>query len=344
VRLRSIIYCAGTLALCFGSNATRADEIADFYRGKQLQVIVRSAPGGNFDQYSRLLFNTMVKHIPGNPTYIVKYLTGAGGIQAINYVEQGNPHDGTVFSLVNNGLILDQALGLAEGMKADLTKLNWIGNLTDSNGVMVAWHTSPAKTFEEAQKTPMHLGAAAASSIGTKFVQVANNLLGTKFKIIYGYPGNAELNLAMQRGETHGRAGGLWVTVKATNPDWIAEKKIYPLIQIGLQKEPDLPDVPLFMDLAQNSEDRAVLEFLTKGSAVGRPLATASGVPKARVEALRRAFNLTVKDPEFLAEAERVKAEIGPTPGEQVEQLVKDVMNTPPAIRALAQQAMEEKK
>jgi hypothetical protein len=173
---------------------------------------------------------------------------------------------------------------------------------------------------------------------------VANNVLGTKFKIISGYPGNAELNLAMQRGETHGRAGGLWVTVKSTNPEWIAEKKIYPIIQVGLKKEPDLPHVPLFMELGKNADDRAVLEFLTKASAVGRPLATASGVPQARVEALRRAFNLTVKDPEFIAEAERIKAEIGPTPGEEVEQLVKDVMNTPAAVRERAQQAMVEKK
>lgn len=344
MRFQPIVYCAGMLALSLGSSATRADEIADFYKGKQLQVIIRSAPGGNFDQYSRLLFNTMVKHIPGNPTYVTKHLTGAAGIQAINYVEQTSAHDGTVFSLVNNGLILDQALGLAEGMKADLTKLNWIGNMTDSNGVMVAWHTSPVKTVEEARRVEMHLGAAGASSIGTKFAAVSNNLLGTKFKIISGYPGNAELNLAMQRGETHGRAGGLWVTVKSTNPDWIAEKKVYPIIQVGLKKEPDLPDVPLFMDLGKNADDRAVLEFLTKASAVGRPLATASGVPKARVEALRRAFNLTVKDPEFLAEAARMKAEIGPTPGEEVEQLVKDVMNTPPAVRKRAQQAMEEKK
>jgi hypothetical protein len=344
VRFQSGIHSAVLLALSLSYNVALADEVADFYKGKQLQVIVRSAPGGNFDQYSRLLFNTMIKHIPGNPTYITKYLTGAAGIQAINYVEQTSAHDGTVFSLVNNGLILDQALGLAEGMKADLRKLNWIGNLTDSNGVMIAWHTSPAKTFEEAQRIEMHLGAAGASSIGTKFVAVANNLLGTKFKIISGYPGNAELNLAMQRGETHGRAGGLWVTVKATNPDWIAEKKVYPLIQVGLKKEADLPDVPLFMDLAQNASDRAVLEFLTKGSAVGRPLAVASGVPKVRVEALRRAFNLTVNDPEFVAEAQRIKAEISPTPGEKVEQLINDVMNTPADVRERAQRAMEEMK
>ena len=344
MKLQSILCCAGLLALSLVSNTTRADEIADFYKSKQLQVIIRSAPGGNFDQYSRLLFNTMVKHIPGNPTYITKHLTGAAGIQAMNYVEQTSAHDGTVFTLVNNGLILDQALGLAEGMKADLTKLNWIGNLTDSNGVMIAWHTSPAKTVAEAQRTEMHLAAAGASSIGTKFAAVANNLLGTKFKIISGYPGNAELNLSMQRGETHGRAGGLWVTVKSTNPDWIAEKKVYPIIQIGLKKEPDLPDVPLLMDLGKNADDTAVLVFLTKASAVGRPLAVASGVPKARVEALRRAFNLTVKDPEFLAEAERIKAEIGPTRGEEVEQLIKDVMNTPQVVRARAQQAMEEQK
>jgi tripartite-type tricarboxylate transporter receptor subunit TctC len=237
---------------------------------------------------------------------------------------------------------MDQALGLTQGMKADLKTLNWIGNMTDSNGVMVAWHTSPVKTFDEARKTQMILGAAAAGSAGAKFGAVANNLLGTRFKVIFGYPGNAELNLAMQRGETHGRAGGLWATVKSSNPDWIAEKKIFPIIQIGLKKEPDLPDVPLLMELAQNPDDRAVLEFLTKGSVVGRPLAVASGVPTERVAALRRAFNLTMKDPAFVAEAERLRAEIGPTPGEEVQQLVADVLNAPAEVRARAQQAMEE--
>lgn len=319
----------------------QADPIADFYKDKQLQIIVRSSPGGNFDQYSRLLAGHMVRHIPGNPTTLVRYMTGGAGIQAINYVETVAPHDGTVLTLVNNGLVMDQALGLAPGMKADLKTLNWIGNMTDSNGVMVAWHTSPVKTVEDAKKTQMHLGAAAAASAGAKFGAVANNLLGTKFNVIFGYPGNSDLNLAMERGETHGRAGGLWATVKSTNPDWIAEKKIYPIIQIGLKKEPDLPDVPLLIDLAQNAEDRAVLEFLTKGSVVGRPLAVASGVPKERVEALRRAFDRTMKDPAFIAEAERLRAEIGPTSGEEVQQLVADVLDAPTHVRARAQQAME---
>jgi tripartite-type tricarboxylate transporter receptor subunit TctC len=332
---------AALAALGVGATGVQADPIAEFYKDKQLQFIVRSSPGGSFDQYSRLVAGHIVRHIPGNPTTIIRYMTGAAGMQAINYMETVAPHDGTVMTLVNNGLVMDQALGLAQGMKADLKTLNWIGNMTGSNAVMVAWHTSPVKTVAEAKTTPMHLGSAAAGSSGAKFGAVMNNLLGTKFNVIFGYPGNADLNLAMQRGETHGRAGGLWATVKATNPDWIAERKIVPLVQIGLRKEQDLPDVPLLIDLAHNPGDWAVLEFLTKATIVGRPLAVASGVPKERVEALRRAFDRTMDDPAFLAEAERVKAEISPTSGMDVQQLVADVLDAPADVRARAEQAME---
>jgi tripartite-type tricarboxylate transporter receptor subunit TctC len=336
--------CRALFAVAAISTATataQADAIADFYRGKQMQIIVRSSPGGSYDLYSRLVTSYMVKYIPGNPTFITRYMTGAAGIQAINYLENQAPKDGTVMTIVSNGLPADQALGLADGMKADMGALNWIGNITSSNEVMVAWHTAPVKTFADVKARQLIIGSAAVSSVGTKFGAVANNMLGTKFKIIYGYPGASELNLAMERGETEGRSSGLWATVKATSPHWIAEKKLNVLVQIGLKRDPDLPNVPLFIELAENAEQRAVLEFITKGAIVGRPFAVGSGVPKERVEALRQAFDRAVVDPEFLAEAERMKAEISPVGGAELQQLIADVVGAPPEIRAKAKKAME---
>jgi len=318
-----------------------ADPIADFYRGKQMQIIVRSAPGGSFDLYSRLVANHMTKYIPGHPTFVLRHMTGAAGIQAINYVENIAPQDGTVMTIVNNGLPVDQALGLADGMKADMAALNWLGNISSSNEVMVVWHTAPAKTFADAKTMPLIIGAAAFSSVGTKFGAVTNNLLGTKFKIIYGYPGGAPLNLAMERGEIQGRASGVWATVKATTPQWITEKKINVLFQVGLKREPDLPHAPLLIELAENAEHRAIFDFVTKGALVGRPFAVGSGVPKERVAVLRRAFDRAVVDPAFLAEAARMNAEVGPVPGAELQQLIHDIVHAPAETRAKAKKAME---
>ena len=313
----------------------------DFFKEKKMEVIVRSSPGGSYDLYSRLVTEHMARLLPNNPQPIMRYMTGAAGIQAVNHLENVAPKDGTVISIISNGLPMDQALSLAEGMKADMSKLNWIGNITSSNEVIVAWHTSPVKTFEEAKKTQIFLGVAGAASVGSKFGAVTNNVLGTKFKIIYGYPGAADLNLAMERGETQGRANGLWATIKTTTPDWITDKKVFPLVQIGIKKEEDLPNVPLLTDLATTPEQRAVLDFVTKGAIVGRPFAVASGVPKERVEILRRAFDKTVVDPVFLADAMKIKAEVSPTSGEEMQKLVSDIVNASAETKAAAKAAME---
>jgi tripartite-type tricarboxylate transporter receptor subunit TctC len=329
------------LAICSCAGVASADPIADFYRGKQIQIIVRSAPGGSFDLYSRLVANHMMKYIPGHPTFILRHMTGAAGIQAINYVENIAPKDGTVMTIVNNGLPVDQALWLADGMQADMAALNWLGNISSSNEVMVAWHTAPVRTFAEAKHTPLIIGAAALSSVGTKFGAITNNLLGTKFKIIYGYPGGAPLNLAMERGEIQGRASGVWATVKATTPQWIAEKKINVLFQVGLKREPDLPHAPLLIELAENAEQRAIFDFVTKGALVGRPFAVSSGVPQARVAALRQAFDRAVVDPDFRAEAAKMNAEVGPVSGAELQQLIVDIVHAPAETRAKAKKAME---
>ena len=328
-------------ATCSAAATASADPIADFYRGKQMQIIVRSVPGGSYDLYSRLVASHMMKYIPGHPTFILRHMTGAAGIQAINYVENVAPKDGTVMTIVGNGLPSDQALGLAEGMKADMAAFNWIGNITSSNELMVAWHTAPVKTFADAKKIPLIIGTTAASSIGTKFGAVSNNLLGTQFKVIYGYPGAAPLNLAMERGEIQGRASGIWATVKATTPHWIVEKKINVLVQVGLKRDPDLPDVPLLIELAENAEHRPILEFITKSALVGRPFAVGSGVPKERVAVLRQAFDRAVVDPDFLAEAAKMKAEISPVGGQELQQLIADIVNASADIHAKAKKAME---
>jgi tripartite-type tricarboxylate transporter receptor subunit TctC len=321
-----------------------ADAVADFYAGKQIRFIIRSGVGGGYDQYARLLARHIGKHIPGKPSVLPVNMPGGGGIRAANYVAKVAPQDGTILTIVSQGLPVDQALGLNKSFQADLRDFHWIGNMSSSNQVTVVWHTSPSKTWADLFKRETTIGSTQAGSISVQMPAIYNNILGTKVRIIFGYPDGRDVNLAMERGEVEGRATNPWASYVAVTPDLVAKKWIIPVIQIGMKKDPDLPNVPLLRDQkAKTPEDQAVLEFMSKATVVGRPIATTPGVPADRVAALRKAFDATLKDPEFIKEAQTMRAEIDAMTGAELTEIVNELIAAPVSLRERVKLAIQPK-
>ena len=326
-----VAMCAGALVL--SGTPAAADAVADFYKGKQIRFVVRTTVGGDYDQYTRLIARFMGKYIPGNPAIIVVNMPGGGGITAANYMAQVAPRDGTVIGIVSQGLAVDQALGSSPQLKADLREFNWIANVVHSNQLLVVWHTSPTKTIEDAKNRVTTIGTTGAGSASVQYPAFYNNVLGTKFKIVFGYPGGQLIDLAMERGEVEGRGTNPYSGWMASKPTWIPEKKIIPLMQAGIEKEPALPDVPLIVDQKVRAEDRPLLQFMANSSSVGRPLATTPGVPADRVLALRRAFEQTVRDPDFIAAAKKENMEIRPQSAEVLTKIIVGLLGSPQDVR-----------
>jgi tripartite-type tricarboxylate transporter receptor subunit TctC len=326
------------------SACARADEVEDFYRGKTIQFVIRSAAGGGgYDSYARLLGRHIGRHIPGNPRVLPLNMPGGGGIVAANYVAKVAPKDGTILTIVSQGLAVDQALALNKSFQADLRAFNWIGNMSDSNQILAAWHTSPTKTFEEARQRVTTIGTTQAGSISQQLTAFYNNVLGAKLKIIFGYPDGHDVDLAMERGEIEGRGTNTWASYVSISPHYISQKLITPLLQVGLRKDPALPDTPLLRDMARAPADQPLLDFMSKAVAVGRPIATTPDVPAPRVAPLRRAFDETLKDPEFVREANVERAEISPMTGVELASLIDDLITAPADIKARVKTAIEPK-
>jgi tripartite-type tricarboxylate transporter receptor subunit TctC len=339
-RRTAAIGLAGLGLLATG--VAQAETVADFYRGKTIQFIIRSKAGaGGYDQYARLLGRHIGRHIPGNPSVMPVNMPGGGGIVAANYVNKIAPKDGSILTIVSQGLPTDQALGLNKSLTVDLREFNWIGNMSDSNQIMAVWHTSKTKSLADAMKYETTIGTTGAGSVSQQLPAIYNNVLGTKLKIVAGYPDGHDVDLAMERGEVDGRGTNPWASYVAVSPHWVKEKKIIPIIQVGLKKDPDLPDVPLLRDLAKTPEDKSVLDFMSRAVAVGRPIATTPGVPKERVEALRRAFDETLRDPAFIAEAAKERADISPMTGAELAELIQSLIEAPADIKARVKQAIE---
>ena len=317
-----------------GSGPAMADDVADFYKGKQIRFVVRTTVGGDYDQYTRLIGRFIGKHIPGNPAIIVVNMPGGGGITAANYMAQVAPRDGTVIGIVSQGLAVDQALGASPQLKADLRQFNWIANVVYSNQLLVVWHTSPTKTIEIAKKRETTIGTTGAGSASVQYPAFYNNVLGTKFKIVFGYPGGQYIDLAMERGEVEGRGTNPYSGWMASKPTWIPEGKIIPLMQAGIEKEPALPNVPLLADQEVRAEDKPLILFMGQGATVGRPLATTPGVPADRVAALRKAFDATIKDPEFIAAAKKENMEIRPMTADRLTDVINGLLTAPEDVRA----------
>lgn len=328
--MRDIAAVAG-LSLMAAAVPAQAQAPADFYKGKQMDFVIGFSVGGGYDIYARTVARYMGEHIPGKPRIVPKNMTGAGSRVAANYIYNIAPKDGSVLATADQSIPLEQAVGDA-GIQFDSRKFTWIGNPIIENNTLVTWHTSPVKNVEDAKRIEVALGATGFNT-SSQYPQVMNSLVGTKFKTIMGYPGGNEVNLAMENGEVAGRGSNNWASWKVSKPDWVANKKINIIVQIGLTKSPDLPDVPLLIDLARNDEDRLALRLVSSPPSVGRPIFSTPNVPADRVKALRDAFDATMKDPAFLEEAKRTGLDISPMTGAELEKVVNDIIDTPKPIR-----------
>ena len=310
--------------------ALAQQSVEEFYKGKNVDLIIGYSPGGGYDLYARLVGQFLGEHIPGKPTIIPRNLPGAGSRIAANWIYEVAPKDGSVLGTADQSLSIAQAMG-DKDFTIDTSKLIYIGNPNADNNTTVTWHTSPVKTIEDAMKTEIPMGATGGST-SSQYPKAMNAVLGTKFNVIVGYPGGNDINLAMERGEVAGRGSNAWASWKSTKADWLKEKKINILVQIGLTKAPDLPNVPLLVDLAKNNDDRALLKLLSAPTTIGRPIFTSPGVPEERVKALRAAFDATMKDPNFLAAAEKAKMDINPVSGAELQKIVAEIVATPKPI------------
>jgi tripartite-type tricarboxylate transporter receptor subunit TctC len=317
-----------------------AEPITDFYRGKTLTMLVATSPGGDYDLRARLLARHMGRHIPGEPQIVARNMPGAVGLQAANWLATQAPRDGTVLHAIMQNMSAHQALGGAK-VEFDTRKFFWIGNTTDSPNVVNSWHTTGIRTIQDVMTRELVVGAPGTATPSVVYPKAMNALVGTKFKIVSGYPGGNDVNLAMERGEVGGRGSNSWASWKATKPHWLAEKKIFILVQIGLKRHPELADIPLMTELARNEDDRKVLEFLSADTGITRAFVTTPDTPRERVEALRRAFDATMKDPLFLAEAEKAGMDISPATGEVAQVLADAIASTAPAVLARAKSILE---
>ncbi len=319
-----------------------ADPVEDFYRGKTVTIYVGTSPGGDYDLRARMVGRHIGKHIPGNPTVVVSNMPGAGQMLVANWLANVAPKDGTALAAISQNLAVHQATG-ASGVKFDVRQFQWLGNTTDTPNVINSWYTTPVRTIQDVMQHELVVGATGTASGSYLYPYALNQLVGTKFKIVTGYPGGNDINLAMERGEVGGRGSNSWASWKSTRPQWLADKKIFILVQVGVKRNPELPDVPTLQELAKNDIDRQVLEFISADTAISRPLVAAPGTPRERVAALRRAFEETMKDPEFLAEAQKTKTDISPMTGQEAQRIADATIAAPAAVRARANALIEGK-
>jgi tripartite-type tricarboxylate transporter receptor subunit TctC len=342
VKSRLFLLLTALPALALTISPAAAQSVEEFYRGKTITMAVGTSPGGDYDLRMRMVGRHIGKHIPGNPTVIATNMPGGGQMLVANWLANVAPKDGTVIVAISQNLAVAQATGSA-GIKYDVRQFHFIGNTTDSPNVINAWHTTGIKTIQDVMQRELVVGATGIASGSYLYPHALNQIVGTKFKIVTGYPGGNDVNLAMERGEVGGRGSNSWASWKSTRPLWLAEKKIIILVQVGVKRNPELADIPTMQDLAKNDNDRKVLTFISADTAISRPLVTNHGTPPERVEALRRAFDATMKDPEFLAEAEKSKTDINPMTGEEAQKIAEATINTPPDVLARASALIEGK-
>ena len=333
-RIKTIIVFATTtgLALC-AAPPVNAQSVADFYKGKTIQIVVGFGVGGGYDLYARALGRYLGKYIPGQPTVVVQNMEGAGSVRAANYVYSGSTQDGTVIAAVNQNAPMYQLLGGA-GARFEAAGMQWLGSMANANGLVYTWHESGIKTLDDAKRREVPMGAVGTASDSFIFVTIINELLGTRFKPINGYAGSTQIHLAMERGEVMGRGGNSWASVQTANKSWVTENKINILVQVGFEKEPELPDVPLLLDLVKSEEAVSIVKVISLPTALGYGHWTAPGVPKDRLEALRAAYAVTLKDQEFLKEAEKQGMVIRVQTGAALEGLVRQATAAPKAVLA----------
>lgn len=317
-------------SIAFIASPAQAQNVSEFYKGKTIQIMVGFGAGGGYDLYARALARHLGKHMPGQPAVVVQNMEGAGSVRAANYVYSGSPKDGTVIAAVNQNAPMYQLLG-GTAARFEAAGMQWLGSMANSNGLLYTWAASGIKTLDDAKTREVPLGAVGTSSDSFIFPTIVNELLGTKFKPINGYAGTAQIHLAMERGEVMGRGGNSWASVQTSDRAWLDEHKINILLQVGFRKEPELPDVPLLLDLVKGDDAVGIVKVMSLPTALGYGHWVAPGIPSGRLAALRAAYAATMKDPEFLQDAEKQHMLIRAQDGAALQGLVKQATTAPKA-------------
>jgi tripartite-type tricarboxylate transporter receptor subunit TctC len=319
--------------------AAGADAIADFYKGKTVIIYVGFGAGGGYDAYGQLLGMHIGRHIPGQPTVIVKHMPGAGSLALANYLYNVAPADGTAFGIVAAGVAFSPLIGSPQekaSAKYDPAKFAWLGSLEKFTAIGIAWHSSGFKTLEDAKKKELRFGSTGPASGAEGYAVMLNELLGTRNKAIRGYRGSNDITLAMEKGEVDGFYGWCWTCMKADRPHYISEKKVNVLVQFALEPDPEMVGVPSALDLVKDRKDNQVVRLVLSNLEMSRPFAAPPALPPERLKALRAAFVATAEDPAFLASARKAGRDIKLFKGEQIEALLKESYALPPDIVARA--------
>jgi tripartite-type tricarboxylate transporter receptor subunit TctC len=336
IHSRNLMALAGA-GVAFGllaSPALAQSDAAAFYKGRSMDLIIGAAPGGGHDIYARSIARHMPKHIPGEPNIVPKNMPGAGSNKAAAFLYNVAPKDGSVFGAIFPGAVMDPLIGDKSKVQHDPNKFNYLGTANKEVRVCALWHTAPAKTFKDTFTTETILAASAEGGATADYAAVLDAVLGTKFKVVRGYPGTRDMTLAIERGEAHGLCGYAWTSLKTQNADWVRDKKINVILQTALEGDEELNQmgVPMVWDFVKNDDDRKVIELLLAQQVFGRPYVAPPGIPDDRLKVLRTAFTATMKDQGYIAEAKKLGLDTDFGTGEEVQALVQKVYATPKDI------------
>jgi tripartite-type tricarboxylate transporter receptor subunit TctC len=325
------------LAALLAAPPALAQSSEPFFARKTVTIYVGYTAGGSYDLYARLIARHLGKHVPGNPTVVAQNMPGAGSMKAANYIYQVAPKDGTALGVIVESAALEQVLGNT-AVQYDAAKFTYVGRVATSNNIFMQWHTAKVQSIADSQRMESTLGGTGPGSIAETVPRLLNAIIGTKFRLISGYPASTEAMLAMERGEVEG-TGSSWAAVSVSKQAWLREKKIRIILQTQPTRHRDLPDSPSLTEYGNTPEDRQVTALYASGSGVGRSLLGPSGIPADRLTVLRSAFNAMVKDPDFVADIKKVNVELDPLPGEGVQALITQTLNVPAAVRERAKVA-----
>jgi tripartite-type tricarboxylate transporter receptor subunit TctC len=329
------------LALLLSGQTADAAPAADFYKGRVVQIVVGFTPGGGYDLYARVLARHLGKHIPGNPSVVTQNMPGAGSVKAANYIYGVAPKDGTVFGTFDRGLPMERLLGRTEGQSFDATRFTWIGSITDEPAVCAFLARSGIRSFEDMKTKPFKVGGAGVTADDEIYPHVLRNMFHLPLRVISGFPGSPEAILSIQRGEIDGRCGWSWSSLISRDKRLLDTKQITVTLQLGVEKNLDLPGVPLLGDLTTDAKERAALKLIFARLTMARPFAAPPGLPPERTAVLRAAFDATMRDPDFLAEMKRLLLDVRPQQGAQVERLVREIYDYPTDVVKLAADAIK---
>ena len=337
--MRTNATLAGIAALALMSGVASADPIADFYKGKNVNWILSAGAGGGYATYAHAFAPFLTKHLPGNPHIVVQNMPGAGGIRAMLFLNNVAPKDGTTIGMVHSSVPFAPLYG-TKGANFDPRQMNWVGSITSAFGICVSWAKSGITKWEDMFEREFIVGGTGAGSQMETMPTMLKQLFGAKVKVISGYKGGNDVYIAMERGEVHGRCGGLVSSIRATRPEWFPKKMIVVPIQIALKRDDEFPDVPAVIEFVKDEKTRQILELTLAPFEMDRPILLPPGTPQHMVAAMRKAFSAAMRDPGFIAEAKRQNIELKEISGERVAEVIRNAYAMPPEVIKAAKDAM----